>query len=82
MMIRGSELRTTLQAEVLRRYVYRYTGEHIPQWVRHNRPQFPLHFADDADWLANTFFAVTKQGNLDARVKYCETHPTWPEEKT
>ena len=77
MLIVGKELSRRVQAECKARFVHRFTREHRPEWARNTtyKPQF----ADDADWLANTYFEVTKNGNLNRRAKYCESYPTWPE---
>jgi hypothetical protein len=78
---KGSELSPTDKAYVLRAYVHRYTGSHTPTWARgtmQNGQPYPLQFANDADWLANTLFAVTKSGKLDRRVTDCRSTPTWP----
>jgi hypothetical protein len=40
--------------------------------------QTPVQFKDDADWLANTRFAVRKDGQLDNRATFCLSNPTWP----
>lgn len=80
--IRGSELPLHLQREVKARYVYRYTGEHKPDWARKPRPSggpYPVQFRDDADWLAHTFFPVTKRGLLAERPGTCRSYPTWPD---
>lgn len=74
----GSELGWQEKQAVLRSYVYRYTGDHRPGWAK---PDSPVQFKDDADWLANTKFAVTKAGGLDKRVNHCESNPTWPNGK-
>lgn len=74
-----------LQAECKARFVHRFTGEHKPKWA--HKPfkneslrltAYPVQFADDTDWLANTYFEVTKQGELDRRTGHCESYPTWP----
>lgn len=63
---------------VLAAYVHRYTGEHVPEWVRAAGQLYPVQFKDDLDWLAHSYFAVRRDGRLDERVKHCESHPTWP----
>jgi len=67
---------------VLRAYVNRYTRSHVPAWAkrewRDGRP-YPVQFASDADWLANTTFVIRQNGRLDRRCKYCESTPTWPD---
>lgn len=75
MLIRGTCLIEVDQTNVLNQYIHRYTKDHKPSWVTWQSVQFE----SDQDWLENTFFKVTKQGRLDKRVKYCESHPTWPE---
>ena len=70
-----------LQRQVLNQFVHRFTGEHKPVWASEEWKEgksYPLQFKDDSDWLSNTYFEVTKAGNLDKRTAYCESHPTWP----
>lgn len=79
--LRGSYLPRHAQAEAKGRFVHRFTGEHHPKWANHPRPcgsPYPVQFKDDADWLANTLFAVTTAGTLDDRVSHCQSTPTWP----
>jgi hypothetical protein len=80
MQILGSELGALAQAYAKRRFVHRFTKEHKPQWAYCNYGTKP-HFASDADWLAHTFFWVTKAGKISERHKYCESSPTWPDGK-
>jgi hypothetical protein len=80
MMIRGSDMSPRLQTEAKARFVHRFTRAHRPDWCRAN-PNYKPQFADDADWLAHTFFSITKKGELDRRVSFCESHPTWPDGK-
>lgn len=81
----GSELSPAVQREALSAFVHRYTRDHVPAWARTADPKafpngvYPVKFASDADWLANTMFAVTRKGLLDKRVKHCESSPTWPD---
>lgn len=59
-------------------YVHRYTGQHRPQWSFKLRPDgtaYPVQFKDDADWLKNTVFLVTRHGGL---ADNCMSFPTWP----
>ncbi len=61
-------------------YVHRFTNEHRPRWASVPRPNgepYPVQFASDADWLRHTLFHVKKDGSLDRRFAYCESHPTW-----
>lgn len=76
----GSELHPTDRAHVLASYVHRFTRSHVPDWAKVN-PNYKAQFADDADWLAHTTFAVRADGRLDQRFKACESHPTWPDGK-
>lgn len=79
--IKGTELHREDQAHVLRAYVHRYTGDHKPLWNNQLRPDgtaYPVQFANDQDWLANTTFAVRTDGRLDQRFKRCMSSPTWP----
>ena len=78
---RGSALRPDVQAECLRRFVHRFTAEHIPDWACKPRPDgtpYPVQFASDSDWLEHSHFAVKKDGRLDGRVTHCQSAPTWP----
>lgn len=77
----GSELNFRDRAYVLAAYVHRFTGDHTPKWATRPRSDgtaYPLQFANDADWLANTEFAVKRDGTLDRRFADCYSRPTWP----
>jgi hypothetical protein len=77
----GSALAPFVQESAKRRFVHRYTGEHRPQWAARTYADgrsYPVHFADDLEWLNNSYFAVTAAGFLDDRVVSCHSHPTWP----
>lgn len=76
--IRGDNLNQVAQTAALSKYVHRYTMDHVPQWVRQAEVSYPVQFSGDKDWLANTFFHVTKEGYLDERYSHCESNPTWP----
>ena len=80
--IRGTELSKRLQREVLSIFAHRYTGDHRPSWSnqewKDGKP-YPLQFANDLDWLANTSFPITEKGTIDRRVDHCYSNPTWPE---
>ena len=78
--IPGNQLTAEDQKYVLAAYTYRFTGDHTPTWaVKYkNEPTYPVQFKDDADWLANTTFAVRKNGRLDRRSHHCISRPTWP----
>lgn len=83
-MIQGSKLDYVDQQHVLAAYVHRFTGQHRPAWAKRPMPsgkRYKVQFKDDADWLANTKFAVRQDGRLDMRVHRCESTPTWPEGK-
>jgi hypothetical protein len=81
---KGTDLNKEDQAYVLSAYANRITGDNIPAWMRrttqlpgHN--SCPIQFANDQDWLANTYFRTNKDGRLNRKARYCESHPTWPE---
>jgi hypothetical protein len=79
-MIKGNELPAALQAKAKRMYSYRFTGENTPAWAKEewkDGVSYPLQFADDADWLANSEFPVTKKGEFAVRGDMRST-PTWP----
>lgn len=81
MKIRGSDLSQKLQRECLARFIYRYTDNHTPDWARNvllNGKPYLSQFASDSDWLENTFFWITKSGELSLKHRYCESYPTWP----
>ncbi len=75
----GTLLHSADHAEVLARFTHRFTQQHTPQWAKgtNYKPQFK----DDADWLANSYFPVKRDGRLDARHTSCRSNPTWPEGK-
>lgn len=78
----GTELSQEDQRYVLSAYVYRYTRDHKPAWAnaewKDGKP-YPVQFRSDAEWLANSRFAVLKDGRLDRSVRECHSHPTWPD---
>lgn len=79
---RGAELPLQLQREALRTFLHRYTGDHVPAWVRREAARgivYPKQFRDDAEWLAHTTFAVTKAGQLHREIGYCLSRPTFPD---
>ena len=81
-MMKGTELSAQDRQHVLAAYVHRFTRDHKPAWAYKPRPSgnpYNPHFTNDAEWLAHTFFSVTKMGRLDRRVMHCESSPTWPD---
>jgi len=42
---------------------------------------YPLQFKDDADWLENSYFAITKSGKFAVKPSHCNSHPSWPNGK-
>ena len=77
----GDKLSPEDQRHVLAAYVHRFTGQHHPNWAKgewKDGKPYPLQFKDDAEWLANTQFAIKADGSLDGRVKECQSKPTWP----
>jgi hypothetical protein len=78
----GSDLSPEDRAFVLSAFVHRFTKEHRPNWATSPRTggdAYPVQFASDADWLANTRFAVNLDGTLNRRFTYCHSAPTWPD---
>ena len=76
--LRGSDLSAEDQKRALAAYVHRFTGEHKPSWTEcADCLKYPVQFKDDAGWLANTTFRVTKSGRLELRA-HAESRPTWP----
>lgn len=81
MLIKGTNLNQSDQQYVLSAYVHRFTGDHKPAWANgiwKDGKTYPLQFANDAEWLANTEFHVTKHCSLDKRHNSCFSNPTWP----
>lgn len=79
--VNGNKLCGADQAKVIASFVHRFTGNHIPAWARGKRPDgtaYPLQFANDTDWLANSSFLVRANGRLDNRARFCQSTPTWP----
>ena len=75
----GSDLTPQDQRHVLSAYVHRFTAEHVPEWTRRQDCQTcPVQCASDAEWLANTRFAVRKDGRLNHSYHECHSTPTWP----
>jgi hypothetical protein len=73
--LRGHDLSPKDRQHVLSAYPYRLTGDSM----HHTGRGYPMQFKNDLDWLRNTYFRVTKNFNLDHRVKSCESYPTWPD---
>lgn len=74
----GPKLTESQRRHVLSCYVHRFTGDHRPAWISIPRPNgkpYPLQFASDADWLANTEFPVLPNGGIKGD---CYSRPTWP----
>jgi hypothetical protein len=79
--VRGNSLSPENQKKALSMYVHRYTGEHKPNWVKDYMPngkEYPVQHETDQDWLANTEFAIKKNGDFDGRVRYSRSSSTWP----
>lgn len=80
--LRGSQLSPEDQKLALRMFVHRFTKNHRPVWAfqpRQNGEPYPVQFASDADWLANSSFAVDGKGRLRAGFGECHSTPTWPD---
>jgi hypothetical protein len=68
--VAGNRLNPRARADALGRFVHRHTGNHKPAWARgiwKDGKPYPVQFLDDSDWLANSRFAVTKDGRLSRR---------------
>lgn len=81
--ILGIELSAADQQQVLRVFVHRFTRDHKPSWAgklqaAHGRA-YPVQFASDAEWLANTRFVVRKDGSLNLKHLPRSSSPTWPD---
>jgi hypothetical protein len=79
----GNELTLEEQQIVLSQYVHRFTRDHRPAWstklrASNNKP-YPVQFASDLEWLANTEFAINSNGSLKRTAQQCFSHPTWPD---
>jgi hypothetical protein len=71
MKIRGSELCDKLQNEAKARFVHRLTKDN-PVGLRLQPNVNPtVIFKSDNEWLAHTFFEITKRGQLSNKVHYC-----------
>jgi hypothetical protein len=80
--VRGDMLAHSVQQDALRRFVHRFTRDHRPRWADDRTSDgqaYRVQFAGDADWLANSLFAVTVNGHLDKRKTHCTSYPTWPD---
>ena len=69
-------LLAALRRQVLATFVNRATVEHVPQWARQSvkSGKMPIRYSSDLEWLHNTEFAITKNGELDRRVRHCTSH--------
>lgn len=78
----GSTLAVDVQRDCLARFVHRYTMQHVPSWARQPMPNgryYAPQYRTDAEWLANTEFAVTREGRLAANHRYCQSrNQSWP----
>ena len=74
--ILGTELSPSAKTEALERYVYRMTFESVKLWPHIAKQMtnggYRMTLITDAQWLASTRFAVTRDGNLNKRQRYCE----------
>ncbi len=76
---RGFNLPPKLQDEAKRRFLNRYTGDHVPYWApapREDGQPWAMQFASDAEWFDNTRFWLNSNKNLLKMP--CESKPTWP----
>jgi hypothetical protein len=67
--------------EACRRYVHRFTMEHVPAWTRKPRPDgtyYAPHYRSDAEWYERTAFPG-EPGNPGFPRNSCfSTDQTWP----
>jgi hypothetical protein len=75
-MVLGSKLPLRLQEQVLNAFLYRMTNESVKRWPATSQRMleggFRLTLISDAQWLASTYFAVTKRGTLARNYNHCE----------
>jgi len=78
----ASLCRPSVKRDILARYVYRFTMEHVPSWARkpcQNGKFYAPQFVSDDEWLSNTIVHTRKDGELNDRYSDCETSgQTWP----
>lgn len=80
-MVLGTDLPYDLQVEAKRVYIGRFTKDHRPLWSLEewkDGQSYPVQFASDQDWLANTTFPVCKDGKFSRR-SHCRSSQTWPD---
>lgn len=80
----GSAMPESLREEAKRRFVHRFTREHVPAWAATPAPNGKFcapQYASDEEWLANTRFALARGGaEFDRRCSHCESGgQTWPD---
>lgn len=77
----GKDLSPEDQKRVKAEFIYRFTGEHTPKWARELRPdgsRYMPHHKNDTEWLAETWFAVTKSGKFCPRFGQCCSMALFP----
>lgn len=82
-LVIGTLLSGPDQQRALASFVNRFTKQHKPAWAsepRRDGKPYPVQFASDDEWLANTLFRVRADGGLDQRsTSHCFSSPTWPD---
>lgn len=66
--------------EAKRRYVHRFTMEHIPVWARKRRRDGSYYapmYRSDREWFENTLFPPNTPYEKGCKDCY-STDPTWP----
>lgn len=53
-------------------------GIPLKEWTREEWHAYHVPLMTDEQWLANTQFAVNKDGSLNARIDHCITHRPHP----
>lgn len=67
--------------EAKRKYLNRFTMEHVPQWakepVNFRGDYYAPQFKSDKEWYENTKFPG-EPGGPNKNSRHCESTPTWP----
>ena len=78
----GCKLPSNMQAIVLSKVARRFTLDHVPDSSlrRKANGMYPApSYATDEEWLENTLFHLTEEGELDLTLRgYESVNPSWP----
>jgi hypothetical protein len=78
----GTSLAADQQKQALNSYVHRFTKDHKPIWATKPMPDgraYPVQFASDKDWLANTTFPTRNGKLVSGKNSDCHSTQTWPD---